>query len=83
MEKTIVKDAEYFGSFHGAKVDFRKEYVTAREMMGNVNTDLDELFRAVGFLYLNTPEPMVVPFRALLDEISQRQTMQLFRPPTS
>lgn len=63
------------GDFHGTEIDYRAEYHVARNLMGTKGTDLDELTKKVGLLYLNCPEDMRPHYLALIEEIAQRQTM--------
>jgi hypothetical protein len=63
------------GDFHGTIIDYRDEYHVARKMMGTKGTDLDELIKKVGLLYLNCPEDMQPHYLALINEIEQRQMM--------
>ena len=67
MEKT--------GTFHGAEVDFAKEYCEARKLMGQRDTDLEKLFESVGLLFLNCPEDLNMHYQSLLEEITARQGM--------
>lgn len=66
---------EKVGTFHGAEVDFAKEYCEARKLMGQKSTDLDDLSYSVGLLYLNCPEDLNTHYLALLEEITKRQAM--------
>ncbi len=64
---------KYKGTFYGAPVDFRDEYVQARKLMGTVGTDLDKILETVGFLYLYCHEDLAPVYRALMEEIQMRQ----------
>jgi hypothetical protein len=63
------------GTFHGTEVDYAKELVEARRLMGLKSTDMSQLTSTVGHLYLNCPEDMQPHYLALLDEIAKRQTL--------
>ncbi len=66
---------ETIRTFHGTEIDYAKELVEARRLMGLKSTDLDQLTSTVAHLYLNCPEDMQPHYIALIDEISRRQTM--------
>jgi len=66
---------ESIGMFNGTEIDYRNEYVEARKFMGQKSTDMDTLISSVAHLYLQCPEDMQPHFQALLEEITQRQTM--------
>lgn len=66
---------ETTGTFHGAEVDFAKEYCEARKLMGQRDTDLEKLFDSVGLLFLNCPEDLTSHYQSLLLEITARQGM--------
>jgi hypothetical protein len=66
---------ESIGMFNGTEIDYRFEYTEARKFMGLKSTDMDTLISSVGHLYLQCPEDMQPHFQALLEEITQRQTM--------
>ncbi len=67
------------GTFHGADIDYSKEYVEARKLMGHRDTDLDQLSYSVGLLYVNCPEDLTTHYAALLEEITTRQSMITMR----
>jgi len=69
------------GTFHGAVIDYGEEYTKARELMGTIGTDLDDLRSVVGHLYFQCPEVRIeMMFRGLLLEITKREMMIMMKP---
>lgn len=58
--------------FHGTEVNLAKEYIQARELMGQKSTDLELLIDKVAFLYLNTTDKWEQPYLRLIYEIEDR-----------
>jgi len=70
---------KYKGSFYGAPVDYRDEYVQARKLMGLKSTDMDALLHTVGFLYLYCPEDIRDAYASLIEEITERQSLMVLK----
>ena len=66
---------EVMGTFHGTEVDFAKELVEARKLMGLKTTDLDNLRSTMTHLYLSCPDDIAPHYVAAIDELGKRQTM--------
>ncbi len=66
---------DYRGTFYGAPVDYRDEYVQARKLMGLTTTDLDALLHTVTYLYLYCPDHISEAYGSLIREITERQSM--------
>ena len=73
------KSKDCTGEFYGATVDYRDEYVQARKLMGLKSTDLGKLQESVAFLYMHCPEHLSEHYRALIEEITIRQSMIAMR----
>lgn len=63
------------GTFHGTEIDYGKEYCEARKIMGQKDTDMDQLISTVGHLFLNCPTHLQDTYQSLLLEIGERQRM--------
>ena len=70
-------DSNAGGSFEGATIDYKAEYIEARRLMGLKSTDQDRLIETVALLYFNCPESYNTQYAALLNEISDRQRIKL------
>jgi len=64
--------------FQTAEINLSDEYREARKLMGNKNTDLDDLYRTVSHIYVCIPpdaEEWAEAYLNLMYEIEQRQVM--------
>lgn len=70
------RDMDATVDFYGAVVRLEDEYHTARKMMGTKGTDLNQLYRTVAHIYLNTTDDgWADTYRALMEEIQYRERM--------
>ncbi len=69
------------GSFSGAPIDYLAEYHEARRYMGIRGTNMDNLIKGIGLLYLNCPDEFRSAYESLLNEATRRKIAMEFNPP--
>lgn len=70
------------GTFDNINIDYQQEYVTLRTAMSKCNTSkkFEKVFNATAMLLFNCrEEKWCEALRALLEEITQREMLMLFR----